>query len=74
MIYTLATMEEMATHNKISLISSGNKTYIEFSAARGTVRKHFDNHEDAVKLFQKFAEAFATNNYDYKERASWLAE
>jgi len=74
MNYTIATMEEIASHERISLVSSGNRYYIEFSAEeRGTVRKHFDNHEDAVKVFQKFAGAFATNCYSYKDRASWLA-
>lgn len=75
MIYTIAFIEEMASHDTVSLVSSGNKYYIELVAeGKQAVRKHFDNIEDAVKLFQKFAEVFATGCYSYKDRASWLAE
>lgn len=75
MNYTIATMEEIGSHDTVAFIRDGNRYCIELSAeGKQTVRKHFDNHEEAAKLFQKFAGAFVTGCYSYKDRASWLAE
>ncbi len=75
MNYTIATIKEIASHSTVSLVANGNRYYIELSEeGKQTVRKHFDNNEDAAKLFQKLAGAFATGCYSYKDRASWLAE
>ncbi len=75
MNYTIATMEEIVSHSTVALVADGNRYYIELrEEGKQTVRKHFDNNGEAAKLFQKFAGAFATSCYSYKDRASWLAE
>lgn len=73
MNYTIATMEEMATHNVVRLIKDGNRYYIEFSAeSKQTVRKHFDSIVDAADVFHKFVDAFVTGCCNYNIRKGWL--
>ncbi len=78
MNYTIAIMQEMSSGDEIRLVKNGNKYYLEFfplnRAGKQLVRRHFNDIGEAVKLFQKFAGAFAEGCYSYEDRASWLAE
>lgn len=73
MNYTIATMQEIASHDTINLVADGNKFYIEYvSEGKRTVRKHFDSITEASTVFQRFAAAFVNGDYSYNDRKSWL--
>lgn len=73
MNYTIATMQEMASHDTINLVADGNQFYIEYvSEGKQTVRKHFDFLNGALVVFQRFAAAFVNGYYSYNDRKKWL--
>lgn len=74
MYYTIMILEDVQGKQKVELNKDGNLFVVIFSTdyTPKNVIKKFEELEDAIGVFQKYVRAFATGNYGYATRKSWL--